>query len=76
MRFEQRGGKLRHLRFYLGAGHVDGGAADGLRAAAEGADPLLHHAGVAVEDRDVLQRDAELIGEHLREGRHVALPVR
>ena len=76
MRFEQRRGELRHLRLHLAAGHVQRRAADGLRAAAEGADALLHDAGVAVQDRDVLDRHAELIGEHLRERRLVALAVR
>jgi triphosphoribosyl-dephospho-CoA synthetase len=56
--------------------HVQRGAADGLRAAAERADALLHHGGVAVQDGDVLERHAELIGKHLREGGLVALAVR
>ena len=47
-----------------------------LRAAAERADALLHDAGVAVQDRHVLERHAELIREHLRERRLVALAVR
>jgi hypothetical protein len=56
VRFHQRGRELGHLRFHLGAGHVQRRAADRLRAAAEGADALLHDAGVAVQDRDVLER--------------------
>ena len=61
---------------HLGAGHVQRRAADRLRAAAERADALLHDRRVAVKDRDVLDRHAELIGEHLRERRLVALAVR
>ena len=76
LRFEQRRGELRHLRLHLGAGHVQRRAADGLRAAAERADALLHDRRVAVLDRDVLDRHAELIGQHLRERRLVALAVR
>ena len=62
--------------FTFAARHVQRGAAHGLRPAAERADPLLHDARVAVLNRDVIQRDAELIGEHLRERRLVALAVR
>ena len=52
------------------------GAANRLRPAAEGADALLHDARVAMENRDVLDGDAELVGEHLRERGLVALAVR
>ena len=76
MRFEQRRGELGHLRLHLAAGHVQRGAADRLRAAAERADPLFDDGRVAVLDRDVLDRHAELIGQHLRERRLVALAVR
>ena len=49
---------------------------DGLRTAAERANALLRDARVAVLNRDVLDRHAELVRQHLREGRLVALPVR
>ena len=74
--FEHRRGELRHLLLHLAAGEMQRRAGDRLRAAAEGADALLHDAGVAVQDRDVLDRHAELIGQHLRERRLVALAVR
>ena len=45
------------------------------RAAAVGAHAERHAAGVAVDDLDVLDRDAELGRDHLREGRLVALAV-
>ena len=75
MRLEEGGRELRHLRADLGPGEVEGGAADRLRPAAERADALLHDAGVAVVDADVLERHPELVGEHLRERRLVALAV-
>ena len=76
MRLEKRGGELRHLGLHLRAGHVQRGPAHRLRPAAEGADALLHDARIAVQDRDVFERHAELVGEHLREGRFVPLTVR
>src|SRR5204863_7623338 len=42
----------------------------------KGANTLLHDARIPVEDRDVFERHAELVGEYLREGRFVALTVR
>ena len=74
--FEQSTSKLRHLRPHLGAGHVQRRAADRLRPAAERPDALFHDRRVAVMDRDVLDRHAELIGKHLPERRFVTLPVR
>jgi len=76
VRFEHRGGVLRHLRLHFGAREVQRRSADRLRPAPEGADALLHDGGVAVQDPDVLHRHAELIREHLRERRLVALAVR
>ena len=76
MSFDQRGGELCHLLFDFLPRHHQRGSADSLRSTAEGADPLLHDSGIAVENRDVLERNAELIGEHLRERRLVALTVR
>src|SRR5262249_58973241 len=55
---------------------VNGSTTDRLRSAAEAADALLHDACVAVQDRHMLVRDAELIRKHLRERRLVALSVR
>ena len=76
MSLEQRGSKPGHLRFDLGARHMQGSAADGLRAAAEGADALLRDGGVAMQDRHMLDGHAELIGQHLSKRRFVALPLR
>ena len=76
MRLEERRSELCHLYLHLATGQVKGGAPDGLRAATKGADSLLHDRRVAVMDRDVLDGNAELIGEHLREGRLVPLPMR
>ena len=49
--------------------------ADRARARAVGAHAELHLVGVAVDDRDVVDRDAEPIGDELGEGRLVALAV-
>ena len=76
VRFEQGGGELGHLALRLRPGHVQRRAADCLRPAAERADPLFHDARVAVKNRDVLERDAELVGQHLGERRLVSLSVR
>src|SRR6185295_18995904 len=50
-------------------------AADRERAAAVRAHAERHAAGVAVDDLDVVDRDAELAGDELREGRLLALAV-
>ena len=54
----------------------DRGAADGDRARAVGAHAEQDLRGVAVHDVDVLDRHAEAVGDHLREGGLVALAVR
>ena len=56
--------------------HVHGRAADHEAAAAERADAVGDHVGVAVQHLDVVDVDAERVGRHLREGRLLALPVR
>ena len=76
MRLEQRGGELRHLGLHLTSRQMQRGSADRLGPAAEGADPLLHDTRIAVKDRDVLERHAELVGEHLRKRRFIPLTVR
>ena len=76
IRLEQLRGELRHLRLDLAAREVQRRAADGLRSAAERADALFDDRGVAVLNRHVLERHAELIGQHLPERRLVALTVR
>ena len=52
-----------------------GGAADGEAAAAIGAHAERDLGGVAVDDVDLGDRHAELVGDELREGRLVALAV-
>ena len=54
----------------------DRGAADGDRARAVGAHAEQDLRGVAVHDVDVLDRQAEAVGDHLRERGLVALAVR
>ena len=54
---------------------IERGAADGGAAAAEGADAVLHDGGVAVENEDVVDADAEFVGGDLREGGLFALAV-
>src|SRR3954469_21026979 len=76
MCFEQCGRELRHLALDLRTRHQQRGATDCLRSTAEGADTLLHDSGVAMQNRDMFERDAELIREHLRERRLVSLSVR
>ena len=76
MGFEQCRGELRHLGLHLRASVVQRRPADRLRAAAEGADPLLDHRRIAVVNRHMVQGHTELVGQHLREGGLVALSVR
>ena len=76
MGFDEGRGKFCHLFLDLATGQVQRRATDRLRATAERADPLLDDGGVAVVDRDVLDRHPELVRQHLRERGLVALTVR
>src|SRR5262249_8765252 len=76
VRLQHRTRKLRHFCFHFGASHEHRRTSDRLRAAAEGTNTLFDDTSVAMVDGDVLDRDAKLIREHLRERRLVALPVR
>ena len=58
---------LRGLLFQLLNCDEHGRAAHRCRATAERADAVLHDAGVAVNDCDVVEIDAEFIGSDLRE---------
>src|SRR5262249_43036277 len=59
----------------LGGGAVERRAADCDRARTEGAGALRHVGGVALDDVDALDRNAEARGDDLREGGGVALAV-
>ena len=74
-RLEQVGGDLAALGDHLVDRLDDRGAAHRDRARAVGAHAEQDLAGVAVDDVDVLQRDAELVGDHLGKGGFVALAV-
>ena len=76
MSLEQQCREPGHLRLHFRTRQVDRGSAHRLRPAAERADALLDDARVAMVDRHVIHRDAELIGQHLGERRLVPLPVR
>ena len=71
----QGGRELLHLGAGLLGGLQQRGPAYGLRAAPEGPHALLYHPGVAVQDGDVLDRNREMVGQHLRERGLVALAV-
>ena len=72
---QQMGGDLLALGDDLVGRLDDGRAADRERARAVGAHAERHRAGVAVDDLDLLDRHAELVGDDLGEGRLVALAV-
>ncbi len=73
--FEHVRGDLLALLDHLGGRFDDGGAAvhDRLRAAGAAAGEQL--VAVALQQPDALERHAELLGQHLRERRGVALAV-
>src|SRR5262249_53237444 len=60
---------------YLVGGFDDRGAAIHHRARATGAAAGEELVAVALEQADAVERDAELLAQHLREGRAVALAV-
>ena len=72
---EHVGGDLLGLGLDLVERLDDRRHADRAGARAVGAHAELHLVGVAVHDRDVLDRNAEPLGDELREGRLVALAV-
>src|SRR5205809_2040214 len=55
---------------------IDGAAADGQTAAAEGANAVLNNGRVTVDDRDIIYVDAQLVSGDLRECRFLALSMR
>ena len=63
------------LSTILSAARSSARAADGDRARAEGAGAVRNRIGVALDDLDLLDRDAELRRQDLREGGGVALAV-
>src|SRR5205809_283670 len=69
------GGHLAALGAALVPRLDDGGATDRHRSRAVGAHAVGDLAGVAVDALDALDRDAENIGDELREGRLVPLTV-
>ncbi len=73
--FEHMAGDLLGLGLDLVERLEDRGHADRAGARAVGAHAHLHLVGVAVDDGDVLDRDAEAVGHELRESRLVALAV-
>ena len=74
-RLHQVGGDLLALGDDLVQRLDDRGAAHGEAATAVGAHAEQHLAGVAMLDRDVLERDAQLVGHDLRERGLVALAM-
>ena len=73
--FQHEGGDLLGLGLDLVERLDDRRHADRAGARAVGAHAELHLVGVAVHDRDVLDRNAEPLRHELREGRLVALAV-
>ena len=69
------GGDLGALLLDLVETAHDGAAADRQAARSIGAHPERHPIGVAVDDVDILHRDAEMVRHHLREGGLMALAV-
>ena len=74
-RLEHRGRDQPRLVAHLARDDRDRRAGHRRRAAAVGAEPVRRLVGVAVADLDVLGRDAELLGDDLRERRLVALAL-
>ena len=72
---QQMGGDQLALGDDLVGGAVERRAADRNRARAEGAGAVRDGIGVALDDLDLLDRDAQLRRQDLREGRGVALAV-
>ena len=74
-RLEQVGGQLASLVADLPRGHRRRGTRDRGRARAVGPEPIRSGVGVAVFDRDVIGRDAELLGDDLGIRRLVPLAL-
>lgn len=74
--FENVSGDFGHLLAEFFEAFVHGCAADGGGAAAECADAVRDLAGVAVNDEDIIGRDAEHVGGDLREAGLLSLAVR
>jgi hypothetical protein len=73
--FEQMRGDLLRLRFDLVERLHDRRAADRDRTRAIRTHAERNPAGVAVDDLDAFQRNAEPVGDDLREGRFVPLAM-
>ena len=74
--FEEMGGQLARLLFDLLRGQVDGGPVDREAAAAIGVHSHRTNRGVAVNDLDVLERQAKDVGRDLGERRLMTLAMR
>ena len=74
--FEHMGGDFLGLGFDFLQRLEDCRHANRAGARAVSAHAHLHLVGIAVHDRDIVDRNAEPLGDELREGRLVALPVR
>jgi hypothetical protein len=69
-------GDLPHLRLDLLHLAEHGRSSAGNRPAAEGADSLWQHRGIALLDRDRVEGDLKRLRGDLPEGRVMSLPVR
>ena len=74
--FEKMGCNFFRLGFNLVQRLDDGRHADRAGTRTIGAHAHLHLVGVAMDDRDAVDRNAETLGSELGEGRLVALSVR
>ena len=73
--FEALGGGLPKLVQHRPSGLVDGAPAEMRAARGEGAHARRDLVRVALDDLDLLERDLQLVGGDLREGRRVALAL-
>src|SRR5688572_19986533 len=69
-------GELARLLFHLLRRLIDGDSPDCRGPATERADSLGHRTSISMDDRDIIQADAQLVGDDLRKGRLLPLPVR
>ena len=75
-RFQHMAGDLDQLGAHLARGDQRGAAGDHQRAAGEGAPAVRRAVGIAVHDFDHVGRDADLVGDDLRQRGAQALAVR
>ena len=74
--FQEMKDQLSRLLFNLLRRLIDGDAAHRGGPAAESADTFGYRSGVSMNDRDIVHLDAQLIGDDLRKGGLLSLPVR